>query len=258
MPELLVINPVKRRRAKNPSKARRSPAQRAATARMLAANRRANPAKRRRARRRNPVATVAGVRSAARRNIVRRNPARRHSRRRRNPLPSMRSIGSSLVPMIKNAAIGGAGAIGVDFIMGKINAYLPVSMQPTNEMLNLNDAIKVGVTMIAGKLLSKATRGMSEKAAVGALTVQAYGILAYAAQMYAPGLLAPATGTTVNTTAGIGYAVPNRVVRGNSRISPIQRPRMAAFAPGASSPALSAFAPGVRSPSLAGYGSRRR
>ncbi len=254
MHELLVVNPLKRRRARKSNPRRgRSAAQRAATARMLAANRRNNPVKRHRRRARraaNPV-TVSRVRRYARRHLSRRrsNPIS-HRRRRRNPIGLGMLRMSGVVGMVKSAAIGGAGALGMDFLWSKITGYLPTSLQSdAGKAVDINDALKIFATVIAGRALSRPTKGLSMKMAEGSLTVQMFTLISNLATMYAPSL--------VN---GVGYANPARTVPGNGRISPITRGRVGMFAPGFQSPALSAFAPGATSPLLAGvaYGSRRR
>ena len=117
MAEMLLINPRRRRKA-----------------------RRANPiAKRRRVtRRRNPLATVARRR---RRNpmpaIRRRNPiglARRRVMRRRNPIGGMGT--GMLMAAIREAFVGGAGAVAVDLAFGQIKRFLPARCTPTSRSVD--------------------------------------------------------------------------------------------------------------------------
>lgn len=211
MGTLMLVNPKRRRRS---STKRRSTARRANPA---------NPRRRRARRASNPVNPIRRVRRSR---IMRsRNPGRR-IRRRRNPI-SMRSLtGGSLMNMLKSAAIGGAGAVGVDIIMAKINGYLPASLR-AGVGPGMNDIVRVALTVMIGKFASKATRGMSEKMAAGALTVQMARLIApYVAQMM------PSTAPAV---AGLAWGSSARVIPGNGRVSP-----MSAYLPrGSSSPLLS-------------------
>jgi hypothetical protein len=143
---LLLINPKNRRRKTrkaNPVKTRKT--------------RRASPQKRRH---HNPIA----LRKA--------NPGTYRRRRRSNP--SMRGFGNQVMPAVKDAAIGGAGAIAVDYAMGNfVRDMLPTSLQNGYGYA----AIKAALTLFAGIGLASSTKGLSRKAAAGALVVQAYDIL---------------------------------------------------------------------------------
>jgi hypothetical protein len=248
MSEMLLINPRRRARRKNP--ARRSAAQRAATARMLAANR---------ARRhRNPIAAVGRVRHRRRRNPIaavgrvhrrRRNPIStmrsRVMRRRRNPI-SLGGLGvNTIIGQLKDAAIGGAGAIAVDVAYGKIAPMLPASLQRTPGSVGVGDGVKAVLTVVLGRLLDKVTRGLSSKMAKGSLTVQAHGILS---TMLPAGL----------TLGGVGFYSPAQIVQGVQRVGPLRRGVNAYVAPG-TTPLLSAYMPPGRSAllSAAGGGSAR-
>lgn len=199
MAKMLLINPRKRRTT---AKRRKAPSakQRANWARFAAAAKRrssgysANPAKRRRRvgakRRRNPIAMV-----------------RRAVRRRRNPISiggSVLNFKSYLTP-IKDAAIMGAGAVAMDVGYAYINRMLPASMQRTPGALGVGDAIKAVLTVALGRILNRPTRGLSQKAAVGALTVQAYNIAA----SFLP--------ASMPVNGALGYATAGRVVPGAGR-----------------------------------------
>lgn len=229
MAEVLLLNPRPRRKARKARRRNPSPAQaRARAAFAAAARRRVNPAKRRVARRRNPI-----VAHARRANPI--SAYRRRSRRRTNPI-SMDGI----MQMLQGAAIQGAGAVAVDVAYSYVAKYLPANMQAGPGTVSLGSAVKAVITAFAGKALSKHTRGLSMKAAQGALTVQARDIVA--------GLL-PA-----GTVAGLGYAVPSPVMNYNPRIGPT-RTALGAFVPGRP-PLLSAYmAPGA-SPVLSGARAR--
>ena len=186
--------------------------------------RRANPiAKRRRVtRRRNPLAAVARRRK---RNpmpaVRRRNPiglARRRVMRRRNPIGGRMGSGM-LMAAIREAFVGGAGAVAVDLAMGQINKFLPATLKVTPGSLGAGDAVKALITVVLGHYLSGPTRGLSRKMAMGALTVQSANIMK----------------SFVPATMAMGYASPARIVRGTNTVGP----NMGAYTQG--SPLLNAY-----------------
>ncbi len=236
MDEVLLLNPRRR-------KARRAKSHSAAAPR------------RRRARRRNPVALAAPRRVSRRRNPIanlgrhrrrRRNPItlRRVTRRRRNPISLGGVSAKGIISQFKDAVIGGAGSLVVDVLMGKVNAYLPASLQ-TTQSVGVGDAVKAVLTCILGSVLSKPTRGLSRKMAAGALVVQARDIMS----AYVPASL------------GLGYASPARIVGANARVGPNVRNMrsMAAYVRPGASPLLAAYSrPGSPSPLLNGGASLPR
>lgn len=187
MAEMLLINPRKRRAG----------AKRRSTARKTVA--RKSPAKRRRA---NPI-SVASVKKAVRRRI-RPSGVKSSRRRRRNPIAGFNM--KSIVDMFQTAAIGGAGAVGIDALMAQANKFLPASLKTPNA----NMAVKALLSVVVGKGLSKATKGMSEKMAIGALTVQAAALVRRVVPASVP-------------LAGVGYNNPAAVSRGSARIGPVIR-----------------------------------
>ena len=108
--------------------------------------------------------------------------------------------------MFKDAAIGGAGAVVMDVVMGQLNTYLPASLQTQKTTLSIGDAVKAGLTAALGKVLAKHTKGLSLKMAEGALAVQAYEIIS--------GFLP--------TTMALGYMSPAAIVNGSNRVGPTQ------------------------------------
>ena len=152
MPALAIVNP--HRRGHRKTRARRNPrhrskAQRAATRRMLAANRSrygANPRRRSRARRRTFAANP--VRHHFRRHY-RANPIRHHRRRyRRNP------IGADIMPLLKSAAVGAGGAIVVDVLAGYVLPLLPATLNTTTTYPLIKGALAIGFGMAAKKFMS--------------------------------------------------------------------------------------------------------
>lgn len=169
----IASNPRKRK-----SRKARSPAQRAATARMLAANRaRKGPARKaRRSRRaRRSVAVVSTVRRVARR-------ARRSLTARRSVSPSLRNMGGSVIGLAKAGAIGAGGALAADVVQGFANGFLPASMATKTNADGspnyLNYAVKAGLTVaiagLAGRVVSRST---AAQMATGSFTVMAYELL---------------------------------------------------------------------------------
>lgn len=169
----LLLNPRRRRRAG--VKKHRSAAQRAATRRMLAANRarvHRNPVHKRR---RAVTHHAAPVRH---RRHFRRNPAARHHARR--ALHGFRASGA--MNMIKSGAMMGVGAVAGDLLYGQLIRFLPASMAtPTNPADQSTNwlyfagkaAMFVGIGVYGRKVLPAR---IAEAAAVGGLSVLFYSI----------------------------------------------------------------------------------
>ena len=170
-----------------------------------------------------------GTRKAAKRRVVRRkNPVTAMVRRKRNPLAAMRRRRNPLAAMrmrtrrrnpiggammggymgqIREAVMGGAGALGMDLVYGQINSFLPAALKRVPGSIGAGDAVKAVVTVALGGLLNKVTRGFSAKAAKASLTIQAYDIM----KSFVP------SGMT------IGYASPALIAQGTNRVGPIRR-----------------------------------
>lgn len=212
MAQMLLINPRKRR----------------ATKRKAGAKRRV----RARARRKNPITRTATARTVMRR----RNPVgamRRRVTRRRNPIGGMGGMGSYM-NVIRDAVMGGAGAIMIDVVYGQINKFLPATLRTVPGTVGAGDAVKAIGTVFLGHALNKMTRGYSRKAAMASLTVQAYNLM----KGFVP------------ATLPLGYASPAMIAQGTNRVGPIRR-GMNAYTSG--TPLLSAYtASGSGSPLLNG------
>lgn len=224
MAEMLLINPRKRRRAA-PKRAKRTSA-------------------RRRVRRSNPVTVISRAPARRRRVMRRRNPIgavrRVMRRRRRNPIGL--GSGSSIMAMLKSAAIGGAGAIAVDLAMGQMAKFLPASMAKTPGKVGVYEVVKVAATIALGKLLSKPTRGLSQKMAAGSLTVQAHQLLSSVVPTGSMPLGYYSPAAISNMSQRIG---PNRVGR---YTAPGQTPLLSRYTQPGQSPLLNgaAYREGVR------------
>lgn len=234
--EVLLLNPRPRarksgsKRQKNPSPAQRSArAKFAAMARGRArAARASNPSPRRSARRRNPVAPVIAYR-------------RRASARRRNPI----NVGG-IIGTIKAGAIQAGGAIAMDVLYSQIARFLPGNMQAGAGQLNAGSLLKLAITAALGKALKGPTRGMSEAAAVGAITVQARDMILGALP---PGLI-PGMSTGGAVAGRMGYAVPAPVSNYSPRVGPNRSGPLGLYTSGAT-PLLSQYTSGA-SPLLSG------
>lgn len=248
MSEVLLLNPSPRRkRRKNPSANQRRFA-RAARARSVGAN-----PKRRRSRRSNPVAAPV-VRSLAanprrrRRSARRRNPVALRSyrsKRRSNPagLPTVNTI----MATIKEGATMGVGAIGIDYVYSFAERYLPASMQNTPGVLGVGTVVKAAATVAIGTGLSRLTKGLSRKAALGALVIQANDIAR---------ALLPSLG--LSGRGRMGYASPAAIANGVPRAG-LAGGRMGMYVPGGPQAGMlnRYTAPGV-TPLLNGRGGNAR
>lgn len=199
MAEMLLINPRKRG-----SKVRR------------------NPAKRAKARRRNPIAAMS--------RRVRRNPVRalkRRIMRRRNPIGMAGMTG--YMTAIREALMGGVGAVAFDIIHGQIKRFLPQALQVQPGKIGAGDAVRAIITVFAGHALNGVTRGFSKKAAMASLTVQAHGLVS----------------SFLPKTIPLGYASPAMIAQGTNRVGPIRQGMNAYTKPG-TTPLLSAYTSGTQ------------
>lgn len=219
MPEVLVLNPRRRRnrlgrftKGARKSRRRRNPI--AALA--------ANPRRRRRARRRNPIALAANPRRrrsrrraasgyvVGSRRIRRRklNPRGSRRRYRRNPaglgsiksMLSLRGLTHTLMP----AAIGGAGALGVDLALSYVP--LPEWFQSNTGRIVARVLGAIGVGVIASFIVPRRTAALITS---GALTVTAYGVIKEFASQNFPqlqGISPPAYGDMSDLR--LGYLDP--------------------------------------------------
>lgn len=158
------------------AKAKRTPAQKRATAKMLAANkarRRGTSApkvSRAKPKRRAAPRAAAPARRRARRThaITPPSVASRAGRqlryRRKNPISF---ISETLVP----SAIGGAGALGLDILFGVLP--LPATLKASPFFPAVKVAGAIGLGMLAGQVVSKKTAG---QIAAGAITVTLYNV----------------------------------------------------------------------------------
>ena len=195
--------------------------------------RRKNPVTAMVRRRRNPLAAMRRRRNPLA--AARRNPLARMRARRRNPIGG--AMMGNYMTQIREAVIGGAGALGMDLVYGQINSFLPAALKRVPGSIGAGDAVKAVITVALGGLLSKPTRGLSDKAARASLTIQAYDIM----KSFVP------SGMT------IGYASPALIAQGTNRVGPIRR-GMNAYTNG--TPLLNAYMSPGKTALLSGARSR--
>jgi hypothetical protein len=174
-----------------------------------------------------------------------------HMKRRRNPIAAMRrrvirrrnpiSMGGGYMTAIREALMGGAGALAMDVVFGQVNKFLPATMQTNATTVGAGDAVKAVITVFIGQALNKATRGFSKKAAQASLTVQAHAILT------------KTIGPSISATLPLGYASPAVVTSGTNRVGPIRK-GVNAYTGG--TPLLSAYSKPGSTPLLSGARSR--
>ncbi len=211
--------------------------------------RRANPARktaRRRVRRANPLFAAAPRHVRRRRNPLFAHKRRHHVRRRRNPISFGGSKGG-IAQMLKDAALGGVGAVAMDIVMGYANGVLPTSLQTTPNTVGIGDAVKAALTIGLGEMLRSATKGASIKVATGALTVQVSDIVR----------------SFVPSTMTLGANTPAvRVIRGNPRVGPnagyLQNPGMGRYIGSQNSQLLNRYTAGSPGQLLNGTSSQMR
>lgn len=108
---------------------------------------------------------------------TRRNP-RSYSRARRalsNPRDGGLSLSSgSIMGMVMPAAIGAAGAVGVDMLWNQFAANIPASLQSGVPMRLAQGALAVGAGIVVGMVAGKRTGAL---VAAGGVTVAAYNLI---------------------------------------------------------------------------------
>lgn len=175
MQQLLLVNPRKRRTSRKP----RSAAQKAATRRMLSANRSRRGVKRRTSHKRHSsYATNPAPRRRRRSSLVARHV--KHHRRRRNPI-SLRGMTGGITAMLKSAALGAGGAIVTDVAYGYVKGYLPAMVQSPvaadgsiqYSYYAAKGAAAVGLGMLLRKVIGAQKAGRMVE---GSLTVTLHGL----------------------------------------------------------------------------------
>ena len=164
-----------------------------------------NPRKRKAARKARRATPIAKRRVMARR---RKNPiaaVKRRVMRRRNPIGM--GMAGGYMTAIREALMGGAGAVAMDLVFGQVNKFLPATLQKTAGTVGAGDAIKAVLTVFIGQALNKPTRGFSKKAAQASLTVQAHDIIR----------------SFVPATMALGYYSPAMTAQGTNRVGPIRK-----------------------------------
>ena len=191
---LLVSNPHKRRRRKNPRhrrRARRSNPHRVRHHR----RRRSNPRYRRRARRSNPVFQRRRRRS---------NPSFRSVRRRRHRNPSLAGITSRIMPTVKASFVGAGGALANDVLTGLITPYLSSFLATAGTAAPiLQYAVKM-LTAIGVGMLGNMARFPGTALAEGAGICATHDFLKLQLQSLAPTIFGSGAPLALSGYSGLG------------------------------------------------------
>lgn len=217
MGQLMLLNPIKRRRHRVKSRKAPSAAQIRARAKFAAMAR-----SRSRMRRRAPITIANPVRRKVRRAAPIARKMRRTAHRIRSGLSSARfgfSAGA-ILKNVQNAAVGGAGAVAVDMAMAQAARVLPESLTSRyNSEGGINWSYygtKILLATAAGVFGSRILPGRAKAFAVqgaqGSITVQAYEILRTFVPPSQLGFYSPAriAGIRSSTPARLGAYTPAR------------------------------------------------
>lgn len=186
MSSLMLVNPAKRIKR---SKKARTPAQKAATRRMLAANRaRRSPVPSARTKRRRAANVVQGYfpNPARKRSIARVSRKVGRTRYKRNPIGGMALLkGGNLMNIGVQSLQGAGGALLVNTALNYI-PFLPPMLKSGNGKYMTRAAGAVLLGVFGGKILGNK---IASNMAVGALTVAAHDMLLGLASTFAPTML---------------------------------------------------------------------
>lgn len=177
MAELMLINPRKRRRKAKKTSAKKRHGKR----RAMTALQRKYFGKRKHKR----IATVAKKSHKRRRSITKHLSVRRHRKYRRNPARGLGkfSVQGFAKHTLMPSAIGAAGALGLDVLIGFLPLPPNLKTGPMRSVVRVVGAIGLG--MLAGMVVKKET---AANIAAGAVTVTLYDVLKGALQTAMPTL----------------------------------------------------------------------
>lgn len=130
-------------------------------------------------RKKNPVNEIVVLSNPRHRGHHRRKT---HYRRRRNP--SLSGIFGGVVPMLKEGALGAAGALANDVAFGFGKKYLPDALQAGYG----RTGAKLGFAVLLGMLLNKVFPGKGRSLAAGAATVTIHEAFVQLANQQLPSL----------------------------------------------------------------------
>lgn len=138
-----------------------------------------NPRKRRKGGKRRAKSRRRGhvrlKRHVSRRRRVHRVKARRYKRNPSGGSLSLRSVGSSFLPIVKSGALGAVGALANDALIGQVSklSFLPAALQSGYG----RHALKVASAVAVGAVGNMVARGKGRDLAVGAATVAMHDLL---------------------------------------------------------------------------------
>lgn len=178
---LMLVNPRKR-------KAARSPAQKAATRRMLAANRGKRHS--------NPKSRRSSAAAKRHHNPIRSRIKHVYHRAKRRSNPSLRGMTGGATGMLMNGLKGAGGAI----VVNVITNYLPAAVKTGNVVYATRAAIAILIGTVGKKVLGNNARVMAE----GALTVNIHDFINSMAGAMLPG-------STLHGVNGVGEYVQGQL-----------------------------------------------
>jgi hypothetical protein len=198
MAELMLINPRKRRR-----KAKKTTSKRRGKRRTMTALQRKYFGKRKQ-RKVNPIMAKKSVKRRRRYNVM----AKKSRRYRRNPTGGGRfNIQSFSRNTLMPSAIGAAGALGLDVLMGFLPLPPAMKMGPMRTVVKIVGA--VGIGMLAGTFVKRST---AEQIAAGAITVALYDTLKGALKTAMPTLTLGDADDVYTQYPSLAYAGAGQVV----------------------------------------------
>ena len=215
MAELMLVNPKPRKtrgKKKRPMarKKRRTAAQKAATRKLVAFNKRKASAKRRT--RRNPVSVSAPSRATGKR-PTKRLQARRKANTRKGYYPNPRRRTRTPRGMIQNivqkqlqpAAIQASGAIGLDVVYGYFGNFIPAQLNTGMIRHVTKGVVALGIGFVASNFVKNQT---ANEMAKGALTVTMHDAFKEALQQWMPAI----------PLGDVGYYNPSPVYNANNGV----------------------------------------
>jgi hypothetical protein len=182
MAQLMLVNPKKRKKRgvkKNTmaTRKRRTAAQKRATAKLVAFNRRRKAAKRNPATKRKPRKRPIGTRQYAKSQRTKRTPTKRLRARRRantqrgyypNPRTRAGMVQNIIARQLQPAAIQAGGAIGLDVIYGYFGNFIPAQLNQGMLRHVTKGVVALGMGFVVSNFVKNATANEMSK---GALTV---------------------------------------------------------------------------------------
>ena len=180
MAQMMLVNPSKRKGKKMATRKRRTPAQKRATAKLVAFNKkRRAPAKRKTPARKTTARKAPAKRATTRRRTTptkyRRNPAPRRTRKN--------MIQNIVEKQLKPAAIQASGALMLDVGYGYLGGYIPDVLNQGMMRHATKGVVAIALGFVASNFIKA---GTANELAKGAMTVTLHDAMKEAVETYAP------------------------------------------------------------------------